>query len=129
MKATVTPKLTIVPHYRYLSQTRQRNRLKTNNLFENDFQYHAGFAKVIRVGGHLWGIEMDLNGQTANRVVKVNVTSDGLVQLHLDTLLIEMTPENFNNFVGYLQSALPMTEALTMQSERPKLRIVSDTDA
>ena len=70
---------------------------------------------------------MDLNGQTANRVVKVNVNSDGLVQLHLDTLLIEMTPENFNNFVGYLQSALPMTEALAMQPARPNLRIVSDT--
>ena len=71
---------------------------------------------------------MDLNGQTANRVVKVSVTSDGLVQLYLDTLLIEMTPENFSNFVGYLQNALPMTQALTMQPDRPNLRIVSDSE-
>ena len=71
---------------------------------------------------------MDLNGQTANRVVKVSVTCDGLVQLYLDTLLIEMTPENFTNFVGYLQNALPMTEALTMQACRPNLRIVADAE-
>ena len=71
---------------------------------------------------------MDLSGQTTNRVVKVNITSDGLVQLHLDRLLIEMTPENYNHFVKYLQNALPMTQAMVMQPKRPDLRLVQNTN-
>lgn len=71
---------------------------------------------------------MELNGQTANRVVKVGISDDGLVQLYLDSLVIEMTSANFRYFVDYLQSALHLTETLRPSTASPKLRLVQQED-
>ena len=70
---------------------------------------------------------MDLNGQTANRVVKVSVTCDGLVQLYLDTLLIEMTPENFTNF-EYIPAITEYKRGETKKNEQKLCHLVNRSE-
>ncbi len=58
--------------------------------------------------------------------IQIIANQRGAIELVLRQVVIEMTPDNFENFVSYLQSALPLVQEVRAINERPKLHLVSD---
>ena len=59
--------------------------------------------------------------------IQIIANQRGAIELVLRQIVIEMTPDNFENFVSYLQSALPLVQDVRALNERPKLQLVSNT--
>lgn len=58
--------------------------------------------------------------------IQILANQRGAIELVLRQIVIEMTPDNFENFVSYLQSALPLVQEVRTINERPKLKLVSN---
>ena len=59
--------------------------------------------------------------------IQILANQRGAIELVLRQIVIEMTPDNFENFVSYLQSALPLVEEVRLLNEQPKLKLVSNS--
>ena len=58
--------------------------------------------------------------------IQIIANQRGAIELVLHQIIIEMTPENFENFVSYLHSALPLVREVKTMNETPKLRLVNE---
>ena len=57
--------------------------------------------------------------------IQILANQRGAIELVLRQVVIEMTKNKFENFVSYLQSALPLVQEVRAIKARPKLQLVS----
>lgn len=58
--------------------------------------------------------------------IQIIANQRGAIGLVRRQIIIEMTPDNFEDFVSDLQSSLPLVKAVKAMNEAPKLRLVTD---
>jgi hypothetical protein len=58
--------------------------------------------------------------------IQIIANQRGAIELLLHQSIMEMTPNNFDESLGYLQSTMPLVREVRALNETPKLNLVSD---